>query len=64
MSAEDGKFSVAGSDQQYLMDWTTGGHSAGDVPVTAMGPGSGRFAGVYENTFIHDALLAAMLGTP
>ena len=46
--------------------WTgrRAGTAAGDVPVTAMGPGAGRFAGVYENTYVHDAMVAALLGTP
>ncbi len=30
--------------------WSTGGHSAADVPVYAFGPGSERFSGVMDNT--------------
>jgi alkaline phosphatase len=62
ISEEDGPFDVAGSDLQFVIDWTTAGHSAVDIPVTAMGPGAQRFTGIYENTFVHDAMLTAMLG--
>ena len=62
VSGEDGPFRVAGSDQTFLVDWTTTGHSAVDIPVTAMGPGAERFTGYFENTYVHDAVLAAMLG--
>jgi alkaline phosphatase len=30
--------------------WSTGGHSAGDVPIFAYGPGAERFTGVLDNT--------------
>jgi alkaline phosphatase len=62
-TAEDGPFRVAGSDKRFLVDWTTTNHTAEDVPVTAMGPGSENLAGVYENTHIHDAMLEALFGT-
>jgi hypothetical protein len=54
---------VAGSDKRFLVDWTTTNHTAEDVPVTAMGPGSENLVGVYENTHIHDAMLTALVGT-
>ena len=34
--------------------------NAEDVPLTAMGPGSQLFSGVYENTHVHDAMVKAM----
>lgn len=60
LSAEDGPLPVANSEQEFLVDWTTGGHAAVDVPLTAMGPGSSMLNGVYENTRIHDVMVRAM----
>ncbi|MTT30624.1 alkaline phosphatase [Terrilactibacillus sp. BCM23-1] len=60
LSKEDGPFQVAHSGQKFMIDWTTGGHSAVDVPITAMGKNAHLFEGTYENTYIHDALLKAM----
>lgn len=60
MSAEDGPFPVAGSDQQFMVDWTTGGHSAVSIPLTAMGPGAELLQGAYENTRIHDVIVQLM----
>jgi len=54
---EDGPFSVAGSDQEFVLDNSTAGHTAVDVPLTAMGPGAERLAGIYENTFIHEVMV-------
>lgn len=59
-TAEDGPFPVAGSDKEFLVDWTTANHTAEDVPVTAMGQGGESLVGVYENTHIHDAMLDAL----
>lgn len=60
VSKEDGPFPVAHSDQQFMVDWTTEGHSAVDVPLTAMGPGAHLLQGVYENTHIHDVIVKLM----
>lgn len=62
LSAEDGPFSVAGSDQQFMVDWTTGGHAAIDVSLTAMGPGASQLTGVFENTHIHDVMVQVLRG--
>ena len=59
-SSEDGPFPIADSDLEFLVDWTTTNHTAEDVPVTAAGPGGEGLVGVYDNTHIHDAMLAAM----
>ncbi|WP_411346659.1 alkaline phosphatase [Paenibacillus sp. WLX1005] len=56
-SKEDGPFTVANSQETFYIDWTTGGHSAVDVALTAMGPGSDQFSGNYQNTAIHDKLV-------
>ncbi|MFM9277559.1 alkaline phosphatase [Paenibacillus jiagnxiensis] len=57
MSKEDGPFTIHGSNEKFYIDWTTGGHTAINVPLTAMGPGSEKFAGSYPNTAIHDKLV-------
>lgn len=40
--------------------YTTHGHTATLVPVLATGAGAQRFSGIYDNTELHDRLLAAM----
>jgi alkaline phosphatase len=59
-SAEDEPFGVAGSGQEYLVDWTTANHTAEDVPVTATGPGASRLTGVFENTHIYEVMSRAI----
>ncbi|MFG1811214.1 alkaline phosphatase [Streptomyces sp. NPDC049040] len=56
VSAEDGPFSIRGSDKKFVMDWTTSGHTGADVPVTASGPLSDQFSGKHPNTYVHDVL--------
>jgi alkaline phosphatase len=60
VSAEDGPFTVAGSDLQFVVDWTTGGHTGESTPLTAEGPGARALARVQKNTDVHDAILTAM----
>jgi alkaline phosphatase len=59
-SSEDGPFEVADSDYEFLVDWTTTGHTNVDVPLTAMGPGAERLTGVYENTYVHEVMLESL----
>ena len=59
-TAEDGPLSAPGTDRTFMVDWTTSNHTAEDVPLTAMGPGSELLSGVYENTHVHDAMVKAM----
>ena len=59
-TAEDGPFDLAGSDLQFTVDWTTGGHTGEATPITAQGPGAARLAGAQRNTDVHDAVLRAM----
>ena len=42
----------------------SGGHTGKDVPIYAIGIGSEFFAGSYENTNIHDAILQAVAAYP
>ena len=60
VSAEDGPFPVAGSDQQFMMDWTTTGHTGVRVPLTATGPGAEGLGGTYENSDLFVAIVTAM----
>ena len=62
LSKEDGPFPVKGTNLQVVADWTTGGHTGADTPITASGPGSQRFDGVIDNTDVHDAIARAMRG--
>ncbi|MCO1660350.1 alkaline phosphatase [Pseudonocardia humida] len=59
-SAEDGPFPAAGSGLPFTMDWTTGQHTGGAVPVTADGPGAERFSGQHPNTHVHEVLSTAL----
>lgn len=60
ISGEDGPFPVANSEFAFVMDWTTTGHTAANVPLTAGGPGAEQLAGVYPNTHVFAAMMAAM----
>jgi len=60
ISAEDGPFDVKGSDKQFVLDWTTSGHTDAPVPVSAIGPGAARFSGQHPNTFVHRVLAPAL----
>lgn len=60
ISSEDGPFPIAHTDKKFYLDWTTTGHTGVDVPLTAMGPGAAQLIGVYENTYIHDAIWKAL----
>lgn len=57
---EDGPFPVAGSDQQFVLDWTTTGHTGAPTPVTAEGPGSEQLTGSYPNTRLYEVMREAL----
>jgi alkaline phosphatase len=59
LSREDGPFTVKGTNLQVFADWTTGGHTGADTPITASGPGSEAFDGFIDNTDVHDAIARA-----
>lgn len=61
-SGEDGPFDVAGSDLQFVVDWTTTGHTGEPTPVTAEGPGSEQLTGIYPNTHVHDVVREVLRG--
>lgn len=58
--AEDGPFTLAGTDLTFMVDWTTGGHTGAATPASAEGPGSAGMLQVRDNTDIHDLVLDAM----
>ncbi|QDB80018.1 alkaline phosphatase [Georgenia wutianyii] len=58
--AEEGPFTLAGTDLTFYVDWTTGGHTGGATPASAEGPGASAMVGVRDNTDIHDLVLDAM----
>jgi alkaline phosphatase len=51
---------VKASDSAAGITWTTYYHTGKDVPISAAGAGSERFAGEYENTGVFDRILSAM----
>lgn len=57
---EDGPFRVAGSEDEFVVDWTTSGHTASEVPITAAGPGAAGIEGVHENTHLYDVIRGAL----
>ncbi|MCZ2820253.1 alkaline phosphatase [Modestobacter sp. VKM Ac-2977] len=63
-STEDGPFDIAGSEFQFVVDWTTSGHTNADVPLTAMGPGAERLSGYYDNTFVHQVVQESLFSGP
>ena len=59
-SVEDGPFTVKGTNLKFMVDWTSEGHTGGDTPVTAGGPGAKALQGVVENTELFHAMVSAM----
>jgi alkaline phosphatase len=57
-----GPFQIKGDKRKLALDWTTPEHTGVDVPVTAVGPGSERLAGVHDNTFVHTVARQALFG--
>jgi len=60
ISKEDGPFAIVGSDHNFVVDWTTSGHTAVDIPITAMGRNAELFTGIYENTEVFTKLKQAL----
>jgi alkaline phosphatase len=60
-SAEDGPFTVHGTDRRFYLDWTTTGHTGAPTPVSAIGVNSDRLEGTYSNTHLHEVMLATLL---
>lgn len=49
---ETGGLLVNGNRMRPVADWNSGGHTAGDVPIYAYGPGSIHFTGTHDITDI------------
>lgn len=58
--AEEGPFTLAGTDLTFTIDWTTGGHTGAATPASAEGPGAAAMVDVRRNTDIHDLVRDAM----
>ena len=61
-SGEDGPFDIVDSNLQFVLDWTTTGHTGEPTPVTAQGPGSEQLTGIYPNTRLHEVMQEVVLG--
>jgi alkaline phosphatase len=62
ISAEDGPFPVADSEKEFVLDWTTTGHTGAPTVVTAEGEGSEALEGYYPNTHLHEVMRSALVG--
>lgn len=60
ISQEDGPFAIAKSKHNFVVDWTTSGHTAVDIPLTATGKNAELFSGIYENTEVFSKLMQAL----
>ena len=56
---EDGPFEERGGGSFWL-DWSSAHHTAGDVPVTGIGPHAIDLAGYYDNTHIFEVMRDAL----
>jgi len=63
ISGEDGPFAVADSEKQFVLDWTTAGHTGAPTVVTAEGPGSEDLIGYYPNTHLHEVMHDVLFGS-
>jgi len=48
-TTEDGPYPLAGTDLQFTVDWTTGGHTGEATPITAQGPGAAALGEAQQN---------------
>jgi alkaline phosphatase len=63
ISSEDGPFAVAGEeDKDFVIDWTTTGHTGSPTVVTAEGVGSDQLVGYYPNTHLHEVVSRVLFG--
>jgi alkaline phosphatase len=61
-TAEDGPYPIPGTDLEFTVDWTTGGHTGEATPITAQGPGARLFGEAQQNVDVYDDVLRAMFG--
>jgi alkaline phosphatase len=55
---EDGPFRMP-DDTLFYVNWTTGGHTAADVPTTAQGAYADLLNGTSENTYVYSVMFQA-----
>lgn len=60
ISKEDGPFAIANSKFNFVVDWTTSGHTGVDIPITAMGKNAQLFTGIYENSEVFTKIMKSM----
>ncbi|MBW7454863.1 alkaline phosphatase [Paenibacillus sepulcri] len=60
ISKEDGPFAIVNSKHNFVVDWTTAGHTAVDIPLTAIGKNAEMFSGIYENTEVFTKLMQSL----
>ena len=59
VSGEQGPFRMPNGIEFYI-NWSTGGHTAVDVPVTSVGPGSEKLVGIQDNTIVFNVMLQVL----
>jgi len=59
-AGDDGPFLMPDDSTAFYVNWTTGGHTGVDVPVTAQGPWSHLLNGTFENTQLHHVMAIAL----
>lgn len=59
LPGQDGPFTSPDGSEFYV-NWSTTGHTAVNVTVTAQGPSAYRFAGTNDNTLVHDIIIGAL----
>lgn len=57
-----GPVRIKGTKRKFKVDWTTGEHTGGMVPVTAVGPLAEDLVGVHHNTWVFNVAKRALLG--
>ncbi len=55
-----GPVTIKGTKRKFKVNWTTGEHTGGMVPVTAVGPLAEKMVGVWPNTHVFDVAKEAL----
>lgn len=55
---ETGGFALPGDDDDIEYRWSTGGHTAVQVPVFSYGPSADRFSGAFDNTELAEKMFS------
>lgn len=60
LEGEEGPFLMPDGITEFYVTWTTNGHTAANVPVTASGPRAADLQGAYENTHLFTVMRSAI----